>query len=85
MTTSMRVESGQANSHTIVTVQDGHLSNTTSNHFCLLDEKKLSKTTTTKLYSAKKWETNIRQQCIKNPLIIFILVLLYNATFVFSP
>ena len=34
--------------------------------FCLQNEKKLSKTTTRKLYPAKKWETNIRQQCIKN-------------------
>ena len=28
--------------------------------------KNLSKTTSTKLYPAKKWETNISQQCIKN-------------------
>ena len=42
-------------------------------------EKNLSKTTTTKLYPASKWETNIRQHCIKTSLIIFTLVLLYNA------
>ena len=29
-------------------------------------KKNLSKTTTTNLYPAKKWETNLRQQCIKN-------------------
>ena len=29
-------------------------------------EKNLSKTNSTKLYPAKKWETNISQQCIKN-------------------
>ena len=29
-------------------------------------KKKLSKATTKKIYQAKKWETNIRQQCIKN-------------------
>ena len=28
--------------------------------------KNLSKTTATKLYPAKKWETTIRKQCIKN-------------------
>ena len=28
-------------------------------------QKNLSKTTTSKLYPAKKWETNIRQECIK--------------------
>ena len=78
-------ESAQANSDTIVTVQDIHLSNVTSNHFfCLPNKKNLSKTTTTKLYPAKKWETNIRQQGIKINffLIIFTLLLLYNAKFV---
>ena len=34
--------------------------------FCLPNEKKLPKTTTTKLYPAKKWETNLRQQRIRN-------------------
>ena len=34
--------------------------------FCLPNEKHLSKTTTTKFYPAKKWETNIRKQCIEN-------------------
>ena len=29
-------------------------------------KKNLSKTTTTKFYPGKKWETNIREQCIKN-------------------
>ena len=39
-------ESAQANSDTIVTVQDIHLSNVTSNHFfCLPNKKNLSKTT----------------------------------------
>ena len=30
------------------------------------NEKSQSNTTTAKLYPAKKWETNTRQQCIKN-------------------
>ena len=34
--------------------------------FCLPNEKHLSKTTTKKFYPAKKWETNIRKQCIEN-------------------
>ena len=35
-------ESAQANSYKIVTVEDDHLSNTTSNHFfCPPNEKKL--------------------------------------------
>ena len=34
--------------------------------FCLPNEKHLSKTTTTKFYPAKKWEKNIRKQCIEN-------------------
>ena len=51
-------ESAQAYSHTIVTAQDDHLSNATS-FFCLPNEKKLSKTTATKLYPAKKQETII--------------------------
>ena len=29
-------------------------------------KKNLSKTTTTKLYQAEKWEKNIKQQCINN-------------------
>ena len=47
-------------------------------------KKNLSKTTTTKLYPAKKQETNIGQQGIKInlSLIIFTLLLLYNAKFV---
>ena len=64
--------------------QDDHLPNATSNHFCLLTKKNLSKTTTTKLYSAKKWETSIRQQCIKNKRLsdLYALLLLYNVKFV---
>ena len=52
-------ESAQANSYTIVTVQDDRLSNTTSDHFFFVSQvkKNLSKTTATKLYHAKKWET----------------------------
>ena len=48
--------------------------------FCLPNEKKLSKTTTKKLCPVKKWEIN-RQQYIKinASLIIFTLLLLYNA------
>ena len=42
------------------------LTRPTTSFFCFTNEKNLSKTTTTKLYPAKKWETNIRQQCIKN-------------------
>ena len=48
------------------------------------EKKKLSKTTTLKFYPTKKWETNIRQQCMKIniSLIIFALLLLYNTVFV---
>ena len=60
-------ESAKVNSHTLVTVQDNHLSNATRDQFFSPKWKKnLSKTTSTKLYLAKKWETNISQQCIKN-------------------
>ena len=53
-------ESDQANSYSIVTVEDDHLYNTTSDHFFTLQNKKnLSKTATKKLYPAKKWETNV--------------------------
>ena len=44
--------------------------------FCLPNEKKqkkLSKTTTTKLYPAKEWETNVRQQST------ILYLLYYNA------
>ena len=46
-------------------------------------KKNLPKTTTTKLKPAKKWETNIRQQCKKKnvSLIIVTLSLLYNVKF----
>ena len=45
-------------------------------------KKNLSKTTTTKLYPARKWKTNIRQQCINiRHLSDYItLMLLYNAS-----
>ena len=51
-------ESAQATSHPVVTVQDDHLSNATSDYFFWLqnEKKKLSKTTTTKLYPAKECE-----------------------------
>ena len=39
--------------------------------------KNLSKTTTTKLYPAKKWETNIRQQYIKNKHLCLHLLYCY--------
>ena len=47
-------------------------------------KKNLSKTTTTRLYPVKKWETNIRQQGIKInlSLIMFTLLLLCNIKFV---
>ena len=46
-------------------------------------KKNLPKTTTTKFYPAKKWERNIRQQCLKNKrLSDYTLFLLYNAKFV---
>ena len=54
-------ESTQANFHTIVTVQDNKLSNTTSNNFfCLPNEKKKKKKTaennhTQTLPSEKMW------------------------------
>ena len=48
-------ESAQANSYTIVTVLDDHLSNATNDHFFVSQMKKnLFKTTTKKLYPAKK-------------------------------
>ena len=47
--------------------------------FCLPSEKNLSKTTTTKLYLAKKWKTNIRQQCIKANVSLYS-----STTFLFS-
>ena len=53
-------ESAQANSGLIVTVQDEHLPNATSNYFFGLQNEKLSKTTTTKLYPAKECGKNIR-------------------------
>ena len=40
-------------------------------------KKKLSKTTTTKLYPANKWETNIRQQCVKNKRLVLYLLYCY--------
>ena len=39
--------------------------NATSNLFFCLPNENLSKTTNTKLYPVKKWEINIRQQCIQ--------------------
>ena len=84
----MNSESAQANSHMFVTAYDDHLSNTTSNHFFLSSQMKenLSTTTTTKLYPAKKWKTNIRQQCIKINISLILFtsatyLLLYSAKF----
>ena len=47
-------------------------------------KKNLSKTTAIKFDPAKKWETNIRQQCIKNKRLSHYIysMLLYNAKFV---
>ena len=42
-------ESAQTNSRPIVTVQDNHLSNLTSDHWVPNEKKTLSKTTATKL------------------------------------
>ena len=42
------------------------LTRSANTFFCLPNEKNLSETTTTKLYPAKKWEINVRQQWIKN-------------------
>ena len=51
--------------------------------FVLQIKKNLSKTTTKKLYPAKKWETNLRQQCMKNKrLPDYTLLLHYNAKFI---
>ena len=59
---TISAESAQANSHTVVTVQDNHLSNVTSDHFiCLPNEKNMCKTTTKKMEkNVKKWKANIR-------------------------
>ena len=58
MSKATNTEFAQANSPTIVTVQDDHLSNATSDQFfCPPNEKNLSKTTTAKLYTVKKWKT----------------------------
>ena len=43
-------------------------------------KKKLSKTTTTKFYPAKKWEINMRQQCIKNKRLSLHLLYYYFLT-----
>ena len=63
-------ESTQANSRSVVTVQDDHLSNATSDYFFWLqnEKKALSKTTTAKLYPAKECEKN-KEQRIKNKLL----------------
>ena len=61
------------------------LSNATSDHFFdyqMIDT--LSQTTTTKLYPVKKCKKNIRNNAkkIEVSLIIFTLLLIYNAKFV---
>ena len=67
-------ESAQANSPTIVTVEDDHLPNGSSNHFFWPpNEKSLSKTTTTKLYPAKECKKNHKEQCIKNNDCIYFI------------
>ena len=68
------VESTQANPHTIVPVKDYCIA--TSNHFfCLANEKSLSKTTTKKLYPAKKREVNLRNSALKIniPICLYLL------------
>ena len=55
-------ESTQANSHTIVTVQDDRLSNATSDHFFVSQMKKrLSKITT------EMWNKCIKNKCLSDP------------------
>ena len=62
------------------------LSNAPRNHFFFVSQmkKNLSKTTTTKLYPAQKWETNTTQQGIQInlSLTMFTLLVHYNAKFV---
>ena len=60
------------------------LTRPTTTFFCLSNEKSLSKTTTKKLYPTKKYETNMRNNArkINVSLIIFTLLLLFNAKFV---
>ena len=72
-------ESVEANSCPIV------ISNATSDHFFDYQMKDtLSQTTTTKLYPVKKCKKNIRNNAkkIEVSLIIFTLLLIYNAKFV---
>ena len=52
--------------------------------FCLPSEKNLSKTTTTKLYPAKKWKTNIRQQCIKANVSLYSSTTFFFSFFFYS-
>ena len=76
----INAESAQANSHTIADVEDNHLSKHNQQPlFCLPNEKDLSKTTTTKLYPTKKWETNLKQQCVKNKrLFDYSLIVIFS-------
>ena len=47
----------QANSHTVITVWDNHLSNAASDHFIpKMENKNLSKIATAKLYPMERWE-----------------------------
>ena len=68
----------QTNSLIILTVYHEHLS-------CVTSKKKLSKTTAIKFYPAKKWETNVKQQCIKNIRLSFktfcVLILIMHISF----
>ena len=62
-----KAESAQANSLPIVTVQDDHLSNTTSNHFFLTPKwKKTVQNNNYKTLSSEGMPKEHKEQCIKN-------------------
>ena len=77
--------SAQGNSHTVITVQDNHLSNTTSKTLFLSPKqtnKKMSKTLQKQPLQIFTRQRN-EKQCMKNiSSIIITLLLFYNAKFV---
>ena len=79
-------EPAQSNSHAIVTVQDDHLSNATSNHFFVSQMKKTCLKQPLQNFTQRK---NHKQKYGNNALktnislIIFTLLLLYNSKFVY--
>ena len=68
----------QANSHAIVTVQDDHLSNATSDHFFVSQmEKSLSKIT------IEMWNKCIKNKCLSDPYPEMSVKMLKNGLSVF--